>query len=108
MLLACWRREQKTDAVGIVVISEAHDHSPLLVHGINRKEIYQRQGDDTIITWNDADIGTELAISFEDSDGCSYIWSQIAMVQHGYMRGHGAAEQQQQQQAHGYGDEQST
>mmetsp|Transcript_7995 Transcript_7995/g.29557 ORF Transcript_7995/g.29557 Transcript_7995/m.29557 type:complete len:842 (-) Transcript_7995:210-2735(-) len=86
---------ESSDAVGIVVISEGHDANPLLVHGIHEKEIYHRQGEDTIITWNDADLGTELAISFEDTAGCDYIWSQISVVQQGYVNGERRPEKRQ-------------
>lgn len=29
---------------------------------------------DTIISWRDPDISTELALSFQEAAGCSYIW----------------------------------
>ena len=30
--------------------------------------------DDTIITWSDPEIGTDIALSFQESVGCSLIW----------------------------------
>ena len=52
---------QQSDSVGLVVVSE-EDQQPLLVHRISREDIYQRQGGDTIITWTDPDIHTDLSL----------------------------------------------
>lgn len=30
--------------------------------------------DDTIITWSDPEVGTDIALSFQESVGCSFIW----------------------------------
>jgi hypothetical protein len=30
--------------------------------------------DETIITWTDPDIGTDVALSFQEAQGCSAIW----------------------------------
>lgn len=30
--------------------------------------------DDTIITWSDPELGTDIALSFQEAVGCSYIW----------------------------------
>jgi hypothetical protein len=45
----------------------------------------QRQGHDTIISWLDREVGTDLAISFQESVGCNYIWEQIHEVQTQYL-----------------------
>lgn len=29
---------------------------------------------DTIISWRDPEFATELALSFQEPDGCAYIW----------------------------------
>jgi hypothetical protein len=44
----------------------------------------QRQGADTIISWLDLEVGTDLAISFQEAIGCNYIWEQIQNVQTQY------------------------
>lgn len=36
--------------------------------------------DDTIITWLDADVGTDVALSFQETDGCTQIWGTIQGV----------------------------
>ncbi|KAK3281899.1 hypothetical protein CYMTET_10332 [Cymbomonas tetramitiformis] len=71
---------EQSDAAGLVVISE-EDTSTLLIHRISREEIYQRQGADTIISWLDPEIGTDIALSFQEAVGCNYIWEQIQGVQ---------------------------
>ena len=88
-----------------MVVGE-HDSATLLIHSIARDTGYQRQGgmcpllllffektlnffiffsycnaEDTIITWNDADIGTDVALSFQESIGCNRVWRQICEVQ---------------------------
>ena len=76
---------QQSDSVGLVVVSE-EDQQPLLVHRISREDIYQRQGGDTIITWTDPGIHTDIALSFQEAMGCNYIWEQISSVQHTYKK----------------------
>ena len=39
------------------------------------------QGDDTIITWSDSDLGTDVALSFQEPQGCNYVWEQIQHIQ---------------------------
>lgn len=36
--------------------------------------------DDTIITWNDSDAKTDVALSFQEQAGCSDVWGQIQMI----------------------------
>lgn len=76
---------QQSDSVGLVVVSE-EDQQPLLVHRISREAIYQRQGGDTIITWSDPDINTDIALSFQEAVGCNFIWEQIKNVQLQYAK----------------------
>ncbi|CAI5979647.1 unnamed protein product [Closterium sp. NIES-65] len=61
----------RSDAIGLVVIDE-EDNATLLVHRISADDIYQRQ-EDTIISWTDPEVATDLALSFQESMGCSYI-----------------------------------
>lgn len=71
--------ERSEDQLGLIVIDE-EDNDTLLVHRISSDEIYRRQ-EDTIISWRDPDISTELALSFQEAAGCSYIWDNICTVQ---------------------------
>ena len=52
----------------------------LLHHRIVDGQDYQRQGD-TIITWCENSTGLDLALSFQDTDGCTAIWSLITALQ---------------------------
>ncbi|KAG2450841.1 hypothetical protein HYH02_004675 [Chlamydomonas schloesseri] len=66
--------------MGLVVISEEENGKTLLVHQISREDIYTRS-ETTIITWHDAEISTDVAISFQEQVGCEHIWQQINQVQ---------------------------
>nr|XP_024370707.1 serine/threonine-protein phosphatase 4 regulatory subunit 3-like isoform X2 [Physcomitrium patens] len=63
---------ERSDAVGLVVIDE-EDNQTLLVHRISADDIYRRQ-EDTIISWTDPEVATDLALSFQETMGCSFIW----------------------------------
>lgn len=94
---------QPSSSLGLVVLAE-DTHKTLLAHKIcTDEDIYHRQGeqgagprsqrpfraplappgphchspvppDDTIITWSDHDIGTDVALSFQEATGCHAIW----------------------------------
>ncbi|KAJ7545388.1 hypothetical protein O6H91_09G117300 [Diphasiastrum complanatum] len=70
---------QRSDSLGLVVIDETNN-ATLLVHRISVDDIYRRQ-EDTIISWTDSEVGTDLALSFQEAMGCSYIWDQLCSVQ---------------------------
>lgn len=71
----------ESGGVGLVVMGEGDHARPLLIHRISKGNAYQRQGDDTIISWTDPDIGTDIALSFQEARGCNYIWEQVLHVQ---------------------------
>lgn len=70
---------ERSESVGLVVIDE-EDNETLLIHRISADDIYRRQ-EDTIIAWRDPEIATELALSFQEAMGCSFIWDQICSIQ---------------------------
>ncbi|XP_047311213.1 serine/threonine-protein phosphatase 4 regulatory subunit 3B-like [Impatiens glandulifera] len=70
---------ERSEELGVYVIDE-EDKEALLVHRINAEDIYRKQ-EDTIISWRDPEYSTELALSFQETAGCSYIWDQICSVQ---------------------------
>jgi len=79
---------QQSHAVGLVVMSEEDQGEPLLVHKISPlPDFYSRQEDDTIISWPDAELGADIALSFQEGVGCSFIWEQIKSVQRAYLHG---------------------
>ncbi|KAG5456907.1 MAG: hypothetical protein BJ554DRAFT_3216, partial [Olpidium bornovanus] len=67
------------DAVFIVVRSEA-DASELVNTRIIKDDIYQRQ-QDTLIVWTEPSDGRDLALSFENIEGCFAVWHQICEIQ---------------------------
>ncbi|XP_077217272.1 uncharacterized protein LOC143851645 [Tasmannia lanceolata] len=70
---------ERSEDLGLFVIDE-EDNATLLVHPISSDEIYRKQ-EDTIISWRDTEFSTELALSFQEPTGCSYIWDNICNVQ---------------------------
>lgn len=70
---------ERSEELGLFVIDE-EDNETLLVHRISSDDIYRKQ-EDTIISWRDAEYSAELALSFQENTGCSYIWDNICSVQ---------------------------
>uniref|UniRef100_A0A6N2MT58 Uncharacterized protein n=1 Tax=Salix viminalis TaxID=40686 RepID=A0A6N2MT58_SALVM len=70
---------ERSEELGVYVIDE-EDNETLLLHRITPDDIYRKQ-EDTIISWRDPEFSTELALSFQETAGCSYIWEQICNVQ---------------------------
>ncbi|XP_018673853.2 uncharacterized protein LOC103999472 isoform X3 [Musa acuminata AAA Group] len=62
------------------LIVEEEENENLIVHRISASEIYRRQ-EDTIISWRDSKLATDLALSFQEATGCSFVWDQISEVQ---------------------------
>ncbi|XVF66140.1 hypothetical protein PTKIN_Ptkin10aG0011300 [Pterospermum kingtungense] len=61
-------------------VFDEEDNEALLLHRISPDDIYRKQ-EDTIISWRDSEYSTELALSFQENTGCSYIWDHICNVQ---------------------------
>ncbi|XP_061987269.1 uncharacterized protein LOC133705871 isoform X2 [Populus nigra] len=70
---------ERSEDLGLYVIDE-EDNETLLLHRITPDDIYRKQ-EDTIISWRDPEFSTELALSFQETTGCSYIWDHICNVQ---------------------------
>ncbi|KAF7149821.1 hypothetical protein RHSIM_Rhsim02G0039600 [Rhododendron simsii] len=62
---------EQSEELGLFVVDE-EDNETLLVHRISSDDIYRKQ-EDTIISWRDPEYSTELALSFQEPKGCSYI-----------------------------------
>ncbi|KAL3715665.1 hypothetical protein ACJRO7_007406 [Eucalyptus globulus] len=69
---------ERSEDLGIFVFDE--DGETLLLHRISSEVIYRKQ-EDSIISWRDPEYATELALSFQETSGCSYIWDHICNVQ---------------------------
>ena len=65
---------------GTADASEALSSLVLLHHRLVDGQDYQRQGD-TIITWCENSTGLDLALSFQDTDGCTAIWQLVTQLQ---------------------------
>ncbi|KAH7666621.1 protein phosphatase 4 regulatory subunit 3 protein [Dioscorea alata] len=70
---------ERSEDLGLIVIDE-EDHNTLISHRISSDEIYRKQ-EDTIISWRDPELSAEVALSFQEPTGCSYIWDHICGVQ---------------------------
>ncbi|KAJ8573928.1 hypothetical protein K7X08_010439 [Anisodus acutangulus] len=70
---------ERSEEPGLLVTDE-DEHETLLLHRISAEDIYRKQ-EDTIISWRDPEYSTELALSFQETTGCSYIWDSICSVQ---------------------------
>eukprot|EP00250_Pteridium_aquilinum_P011113 c19843_g1_i1 orf=845-3544(-) len=73
---------ERSEAAGLVVIDE-EDNATLLVHRISAEDIYRR-AEDTIISWRDPEVATNLALSFQETMCCSFIWDQICDVRRSF------------------------
>jgi protein phosphatase-4 regulatory subunit 3 len=70
----------KDECLNVVVTSEVDSTKQLLFHQVEHGVVYNRQGDDTIITWNDLYVKTDVALSFQEPAGCAEIWGEIQRV----------------------------
>lgn len=70
---------ERSEELALFVFGEV-DHETLLLHRISASDIYRKQ-EDTIISWRDPELSTEVALSFQEGTGCSYIWDHICNVQ---------------------------
>lgn len=63
------------------VAAEAEDDASrvLLDCPIRREDVYQKQ-QETLIVWTDPD-GVDMALSFQEAEGCGIVWSSISEVQ---------------------------
>jgi flagellar motor protein MotB len=46
----------------------------------------EASADGTIITWLDDDMGTDIALSFQEEEGCAYIWEKIQTAEEAQMQ----------------------
>ncbi|XVF38832.1 hypothetical protein REPUB_Repub20aG0136200 [Reevesia pubescens] len=70
---------ERSEELAMFVFDE-EDNETLLLHRISPDDIYRKQ-EDTIISWRDSEYSTEVALSFQENTGCSYIWDHICNVQ---------------------------
>jgi len=58
---------------------DEEDNDTLLLHNITPDDIYRKQ-EETIILWRDPEKALELALSFQEAEGCSYIWENMCNI----------------------------
>ncbi|QKX61074.1 uncharacterized protein TRUGW13939_08220 [Talaromyces rugulosus] len=68
------------DVPRIYVESEDEKGRCLLDTSIGKDEGYQKQ-QETLIVWTETN-GTDMALSFQEADGCAAIWEYVSSVQH--------------------------
>jgi protein phosphatase 4 regulatory subunit 3 len=64
--------DARQDEPRIFVESEDQPDRMLLETKIQKDDGYQKQ-QDTLIVWTEAN-GTDMALSFQEADGCAVIW----------------------------------
>ncbi|KAL6897772.1 hypothetical protein ACP4OV_006731 [Aristida adscensionis] len=65
--------------LALTVVDE-EDNDTLLLHNITSDDIYRKQ-EETIISWKDPEKALELALSFQEAAGCSFIWESMHNIQ---------------------------
>jgi len=65
----------------IAVVAEDAPQRLLLKTTIGNRHGFQPQ-QDTLIVWTDPVTGNDMALSFQDAEGCTAIWSFVRRVQH--------------------------
>ncbi|PWN35791.1 DUF625-domain-containing protein, partial [Meira miltonrushii] len=64
----------------VLVVSENLDSDDLLLKArVVKDDVYQRQ-QDTLVVWTEPD-GTDMALSFQEADGCHEVWEFLTEVQ---------------------------
>lgn len=78
--------EGKRDAAVpyMVVVSETLDTDDILLQSkVVKEDVYQRQ-QDTLVVWTEPS-GLDLALSFQELDGCNEVWDFLTEVQRHFM-----------------------
>lgn len=75
------------DEAKVQVESEDEPVRELLDLHIKKEDTYQKQ-QETLIVWTDPD-GVDMALSFQEAEGCGVIWDLIKNVQQRLLDGHG-------------------
>ncbi|KAH7035264.1 component of IIS longevity pathway SMK-1-domain-containing protein [Microdochium trichocladiopsis] len=72
----------------VIVESEEEPDRVLLETRICKEDGFHKQ-QETLIVWTEPSNGVDMALSFQESEGCALIWKFINSVQQGYHGGHG-------------------
>jgi protein phosphatase-4 regulatory subunit 3 len=75
----------------VLVVSEGLDSDDLLLKArVVKDDVYQRQ-QDTLVVWTEPD-GTDMALSFQEADGCHEVWEFLTEVQKHFLMSASGAE----------------
>jgi protein phosphatase-4 regulatory subunit 3 len=61
-------------------MSSETDNRKLLESKISQDDIYQLQGD-SLIVWSDIETQIDMALSFQENEGCQQVWDEIRIIQ---------------------------
>ncbi|KUJ14399.1 DUF625-domain-containing protein [Mollisia scopiformis] len=64
----------------VIVTSEDHPDRMLLETRICKEDGFQKQ-QDTLIVWTEPTTGVDMALSFQESDGCASVWKFVNSIQ---------------------------
>ncbi|KAG6009108.1 hypothetical protein E4U21_003177 [Claviceps maximensis] len=64
----------------VLVESEEHPEKLLLETKIQKEDGFQKQ-QETLIVWQEPETGTDMALSFQEAEGCALIWRFVSSVQ---------------------------
>lgn len=72
----------------ILVVNESLESDDYLLHApVIKEDVYQRQHD-TLVVWTDLE-GQDMALSFQEMEGCNEVWDFMTEVQQHYALSHG-------------------
>ncbi|KAL2874463.1 Platinum sensitivity protein [Colletotrichum sp. CLE4] len=75
----------------VIVESEDHPDRLLLETKICKEDGFQKQ-QETLIVWTEPSNGIDMALSFQEADGCALIWKFVNSVQQTFQGGMAAAD----------------
>ncbi|KAG5981497.1 hypothetical protein E4U55_002874 [Claviceps digitariae] len=64
----------------VIVESEEHPERLLLETKIQKEDGFQKQ-QETLIVWQEPETGMDMALSFQEAEGCALIWRFVSSVQ---------------------------
>ncbi|KAK5998710.1 hypothetical protein PT974_01092 [Cladobotryum mycophilum] len=75
----------------VIVESEDHPERMLLETKIQKEDGFQKQ-QETLIVWQEPGSGVDMALSFQEAEGCALIWRFVNNIQQSFQTGMAAAD----------------
>lgn len=76
--------DTRSETPQVVVHSEEHPDRVLLETKIHKEDTFQKQ-QDTLIVWTEPSTGVDMALSFQEAEGCAAIWKFVSSIQQSLM-----------------------